>query len=294
MIKHLAILLLILPLTAKESAPVEVTDFVRVKETKEKVELQTSNTTYVKGDQRVTLIGAVHVADESYYDELNMLFKKYDRVLYEMVGGENIVSWIKQREQLKKSNKKGNRGVHALGKAYGRAAEFLNLAEQIDGIDYFAKNMVHADLTHPEFSKLQKERGESIKGFEKESNQKRVEEQREKSAKESEKKTKSKSEDIADNLKKDLTGDANKVKRRFMDNLGTMDDHIRSLKTESVVITDRNAKCLRVLAEQFKNKHLNCAIFFGSAHFPSMEKSLFDLGFEKKEQSWMTAWNLSN
>jgi hypothetical protein len=35
---------------------------------------------------KVDLISAVHVADRSYYQELNRLFKTYDAVLYELVA----------------------------------------------------------------------------------------------------------------------------------------------------------------------------------------------------------------
>ncbi len=36
----------------------------------------------------VDLIGAIHIADKSYYDTLNESFKGYDALLYEMVGSE--------------------------------------------------------------------------------------------------------------------------------------------------------------------------------------------------------------
>ncbi|MEX2026875.1 MAG: hypothetical protein WEH44_06230, partial [Pirellulaceae bacterium] len=39
-----------------------------------------------KPDVQVDLIGAVHVGDKAYYDELNKLFESYDAVLYELVA----------------------------------------------------------------------------------------------------------------------------------------------------------------------------------------------------------------
>ena len=37
-------------------------------------------------DQVVNLVGAVHVADRPYFDQLNLLFEPYDFVLYELVA----------------------------------------------------------------------------------------------------------------------------------------------------------------------------------------------------------------
>ncbi len=38
----------------------------------------------------VALIGAVHVAEPEYYDRLNKLFRRYDVLLFEMIGGEGL------------------------------------------------------------------------------------------------------------------------------------------------------------------------------------------------------------
>ena len=38
----------------------------------------------------VALIGAIHVAEPEYYDWLNKLFRRYDVLLFEMIGGEGL------------------------------------------------------------------------------------------------------------------------------------------------------------------------------------------------------------
>ena len=38
----------------------------------------------------VALIGAIHVAEPEYYDRLNKLFRRYDVLLFEMIGGEGL------------------------------------------------------------------------------------------------------------------------------------------------------------------------------------------------------------
>ena len=66
--------------------------FVRVsKEAKMPLALQTAVVKY-KSDSKetegveVSLIGAVHIAEKSYYEKLNKLFTEYDALLYEMVS----------------------------------------------------------------------------------------------------------------------------------------------------------------------------------------------------------------
>ncbi|MDC0323137.1 hypothetical protein OAL33_00985, partial [Akkermansiaceae bacterium] len=85
---------------AKEGVLVEKkTDFLRVKESEKSAKLQTAITTYEKDGAKVALIGAIHIADQSYYDALNKKFATYDRVLFEMIGGERMGEIQKQGEK---------------------------------------------------------------------------------------------------------------------------------------------------------------------------------------------------
>jgi hypothetical protein len=59
-----------------------------------------------------------------------------------------------------------------------------------------------------------------------------------------------------------------------------------------VIISDRNAKCLRVLKKQVKRGHKMLGIFYGAAHFPDMEKRLVEKGYQQISQEWMTAWDV--
>jgi len=79
----------------QEAAAVEAkTDFIRVSKTDKNVFLETGVTTYTKGDVTVDLIGAVHIGDKTYYEQLNTEFTNYESLLYELVGGENIKQHI--------------------------------------------------------------------------------------------------------------------------------------------------------------------------------------------------------
>ena len=72
---------------AAEKAKEEGTKFLRfIEEGRDGGRLETAIATY-KNDKGATvqLIGAVHIADPSYYDGLNKTFAGYDALLYEMV-----------------------------------------------------------------------------------------------------------------------------------------------------------------------------------------------------------------
>ncbi len=85
----------------------------------------------------VDLIGAVHIADKSYYKTLNEMFRSYEALLYEMVTDPEMV------KQLKKGNVKDRSAISAL---QGGMKEALGLSFQLEEIDYDAKNFVHADM----------------------------------------------------------------------------------------------------------------------------------------------------
>ena len=94
-------------------------------------------------DVTVDLVGAVHVGEREYYDQLNQLFESYDAVLYELVAPE------------------GTRVVPGQKRASSNPVSFLQkvmknvlkLEFQLDRIDYTKPNMVHADMSPKSFRK---------------------------------------------------------------------------------------------------------------------------------------------
>ncbi|MDB4454120.1 hypothetical protein OAK89_00585 [Akkermansiaceae bacterium] len=252
---------------AKEGVLVEKkTDFLRVKESEKSAKLQTAITTYEKDGAKVALIGAIHIADQSYYDALNKKFATYDRVLFEMIGGERMGEIQKQGEK-----------PSFLGKTYAAVAGFLKLTDQKTAVDYSAKNFVHADLSLTEFKALQEKRGESLLSFAVEASQAA---------------DKKKQPSMIKLLTAMITGDSDKVKLQLIGTLGDGDDQIGAFAGESVIITDRNAKCLQVLDAQLKAGHENLGIFYGAAHFPDMEETLKEKGFTIVKQEWLNAWTV--
>jgi len=77
------------------------TDYIRVHKTEKEVFLQTGITRFTKEDIIIDFIGAVHIADQKYYEDLNKVFTNYDSLLFEMIGGENIQEQLKQLEKAR-------------------------------------------------------------------------------------------------------------------------------------------------------------------------------------------------
>jgi hypothetical protein len=190
-----------------------------------------------------------------------------------MIGGEKFAAPPEPEAAADKARKFS--GLHQI---YDTVARFLRLSGQVESIDYTAENFVHADLTLAEFAEMQAQRGESLLGF-------------------AMKAAKSdpdapKQPDPVNLLKALLSGNSNLLKLEIVHTLGRGDDQIAAFAGESVIITDRNERCLEVMHRELAAGRANLGIFYGAAHFPDMEKRLLDLGFKRTQQEWLTAWNV--
>ena len=133
----------------------ESLDFIRFKEYDFNASLETDSAKYINDDGvEVELIGVVHIADKKYYQEFNEQFKKYDSLLYEMVGGDPDKPLTK--EDLAANKKNPMRFFQLL------IGGMMKLDFQLDHIDYTAKNFVHADMTMETFQERQKAKGENL------------------------------------------------------------------------------------------------------------------------------------
>jgi hypothetical protein len=247
-------------------------NFIRVDEDDTAARLQTAVTRYEKDGTAVDLIGAVHIADKSYYETLTERFKTYDALLFEMIGGERMPQ---AAEPLPGD---GKQNLSALHKVHDMVAKFLDLTGQMDSIDYTAENFVHADLSHAEFTAMQKERGESLLGFALKAGKDAPEP--------------ANPPDTAKLLTAMLAGKSNLVKLEIVHTLGQGDDQIAAFAGESVIISDRNRRCLEVMDRQLAAGKRKLGIFYGAAHFPDMEKRLLAQGFKRVKQEWLTAWDI--
>lgn len=248
-------------------------DFIRVDQDERESRLQTALASYEHGDVKVDLIGAVHIADEAYYRALNETFKGYEGVLFEMIGGERLGEQAPMEELAA-----GDDDASALTKAYDKAAKFLALTGQMEHIDYTARNFIHADLTAAEFQTKQAERKETLLRFMVKA-----------ALVEQDPKSQPNSFRL---LKAFVARDPDLVKMEIVGSLGAGDDQVAMFTGETVIIGDRNQRCMEVLDREIAAGKRKLGIFYGAAHFPDMEKLLLDRGFKPTGTVWRTAWNI--
>ncbi len=272
--------------TADTGAVVEAAredEFIRVEEREEATKLETAVVRLTKGDASVELVGAIHIADKKYYQALNERFTRYDALLWEGIGGgkpaaPRMIAEAEEEEvpaaEVKKKGKLD--GLHG---AYEAGAKWLDLAYQMKEIDYTKANFVHADLSIEEFTGLQEERGETLLGF------------MLKAGLEADTK-KVKQPSTIKLLTSLIRGNKNGLKRELVHSLGAADDQVSSLAGDSVIISDRNAKCLEVLAREVAAGRKKLGIFYGAAHFPDMVKRLLAEGWVQTGTEWITAWDI--
>ena len=232
-----------------------------------------------EGDHPVVdLVGAVHVGDKEYYDQLNQEFKNYDAVLYELVAapGANVPG--------KRDKAKAESGVSFLQRAIKSA---LKLEFQLDEIDYTRANFVHADMSPSEFSATMQKRGENIFTMIRQM--------------------------MAASMKQQMAGgkqpndlqligallasdDGVALKRIAAEQLGNLEVMSEAMggKEGSTIITERNRKALEVLRERIdEGKAKTFGIFYGAGHFPDMEERLVkEFGLVRRTERWVTAWKM--
>ena len=227
---------------------------------------------------KVDLVGAVHIGDKEYYEQLNKEFKKYDSVLYEMVKPADLdPAQFKGRPQS---------GVSMMQTFMQKQ---LDLAYQLDEVNYGAKNFVHADMTVKQFRKQQQARGESMIML-------MLKLMREDMASRAKKEKRAVDISTAELLRA-LLSPTRSVELKYL--LARQFNEMERLtaglnnKKGSVILTDRNKVALKVLKKEMDTGKKKLAIFYGAAHLPGMEKRMIEkMGFERKRTRWVKAWDL--
>ena len=240
--------------------------------------LQTAVATYRKADSpdgvEVVLIGAVHIGETGYYHKLNELFKTYDALLYEMVSDPEM--GIPDPEE---------RGLSPISTIQVGMKNSLELAFQLDEVDYKAKNFVHADMTPEEFFETMKSRQEGVLQMFFRSLGSGIAMQ-----------SSGKGGDVG--MLAALVSDdrAKGLRRAFAEQMQMMDGQMAALTGEdgkSTLITERNAKAFEVLDRQIKAGKKKLGIFYGAGHLKDMHQRLVDdYGMQLVETKWLDAWGL--
>jgi hypothetical protein len=221
----------------------------------------------------VDLVGAVHVAEKSYYDQLNKAFEKYDALLFELVADKDTVP---------KAGRRSGSPVSAIQVAM---KNFLDLDFQLDDVDYTKRNFVHADMSPDEMAKSMADRGESIWSMM----------LRMMAAGMAQQSGASNNSDLDLIMALFDKNRAIQMKRFMADQMESMDGVMLALEGPkgSTLISARNQAALKVLAEEIKGGKKKLAIFYGAGHLSDMEKHLIaDFGLKRADERWLEAWNL--
>jgi hypothetical protein len=242
--------------------------------------LETGIVTYKNKDGVVVhLVGALHVGEKAYYDGLAKTFKSYDALLYEMVKPKGMAPPAP-----------GQKSHSAVSTFQRFLKDTLALDFQLDDIDYTQKNFVHADLDAETFDAMQKQRGESILGIMLHS--------------------------MLHEMQKEADGQAdNRPQMGMIDLLMAMrsPDRPRQLKlllgrqfgdiedqmsgldgpNGSVIITERNKKCLDTLTKEIADGKKDIGIFFGAGHMHDMSARLKEMGFKETGSEWRVGWDMT-
>lgn len=227
----------------------------------------------------VDLIGAVHVGDAVYYQQLNERFTRYDALLYELVAPEGHV--VTPGEAASQRS--------PLGAVQGGMKTMLELEHQLEIIDYNRPNFVHADMSPEEFFKSMEDRGEGVfqmlfrmmgQGI----------------AMQSKQLAEGESTDI-DLMRALFSPDrARQLKIVFARQMAQLEVSLGALSGEggSTLITERNKTALGVLRREINAGKSKLGVFYGAGHLSDMDDRLREqFGLLPEAITWLTAWDLA-
>jgi len=268
--------------TNEAGAKGKPTEFVRLHEdSKTKVaELQVALVRYKNADGVIVdLVGAVHIGETDYYDDLNVRFADYDAVLFEMVGGydEMTNADMNGREQspvsfLQNMLKSG-----------------LGLEFQLDGVEYGKDNFLHADMSAAEFAEEQQASGEGLMKL-----LRRASEEQTKMLEENPRAVPQLS--MVGLLRILASPDSTtEFKYLFAKQLLAAESLVDALEEdgETVLVGGRNRVALERMREAIEAGSQKLAIFYGAVHLRGMEAELIEKdGFRRVSVEWLPAWRM--
>ena len=223
----------------------------------------------------VDLVGAIHIADVTYYEELNARFRDYDAVLYELVAPEGT-----------RVPHGGVEGGGLLSGFQGGLAGVLGLSFQLDHVDYTRPNLIHADLSPEDISRTMADRGETVLDYI------------------ARLFTMSMSEYARDPMGVRSMGliaaffsaDRERLlKAQVAPMMLDMESVTAAFEGEdgSILVSERNKRAVSVLEERIELGDRRIAIFYGAAHMKDMAGQIeARLGLRQDDTVWIDAWDL--
>jgi len=202
------------------------------------------------------------------------MFMGFDALLYELVADPE--QGLPDPEE---------RGVSPISSIQVGMKDALELAFQLDEIDYKAENFVHADMTPEEFFTTMETRKEGMlqllfrsmgAGLAMQSS------------------GKSSDLDLISALMSKNRGRA--LRRSLAEQMGSMDGQMAAITGEdgkSTLITERNAKAFQVMDREIESGKKKLGIFYGAGHLKDMHQTLVeDYGMQPVKTEWLDAWDL--
>ena len=243
--------------------------------------LQTSIATY-ENESGVTLslVSAVHMADERYYDTLNDYFQSQDAVLYELVAEPD------QRPAFDETAAGPGAGspVSMMQRAMAR---FLKVSFQLEQIDYTQANFRHADVSPAQLNEIMQSKNEnSFSMF--------LSLALAQSVSQTNSRPESELGSLA-MLRAMMTPQRDAVAKYLLaKELSSAELSALSAELEAqlTILGDRNRAALRVLKASLKEPQVRqLSIFYGAAHMPGIERAIVGgFGFKKVGEQWLDAW----
>ncbi|MBM3461144.1 MAG: hypothetical protein FJX76_03485 [Armatimonadetes bacterium] len=235
--------------------------------------------------QRVDLVSVVHVGERKYYQGLNERFRGYDAVLYELIlddGGTGKAP----RGPVEIPRDGGD--VSLLSQVQMILCNLLGLEFQLRGVNYGARNFVHADMTSSEFRAAMEKSGETPMTLLMRVLQVAMKNPGTVDDRELEK------IDIFALLGRPPTPQEQRILRRvFASSFEDVDEVMNSVMGTSI-IAGRNGKALRVLARELKAGRRSLALFYGAGHMADFEQRLVKQhGARLERREWLDAWDLT-
>jgi hypothetical protein len=228
--------------------------------------------------QYVDLIGAVHVGDKKYYDELNRWFRQYQALLYELVAPPGT----------RVERGRGTSNLHPVGALQNGVKSMLELEHQLEQVDYTQRNFVHADMSPEEFGQSMVDRDESFMQMYMRMAGQAIAEQ-----------SNDPSQGMMMNLEllEALTSEdkALKLKTIIAKQFEMMESTLSGMSGPegSTLITERNKRALDVLRKQQRMGRRKLGIFYGAGHLNDMHERLVkDFQMQPVGIMWMEAWDL--
>lgn len=234
----------------------------------------------------VDLVGAIHLADAVYYRNLNRAFLRYDKVLYEMVDGEDVPELLRlarkigdgtatEEEQARfvlmvdeQQQDTGSPFNNMLAHYYVLMSQTLGLSLQSECIDYSLESMVFADMSSEEFARAMHRRGESWFTL----------------------LLRSSLESGSDSLAP-LAFTRSGMRRTVIRALAAESNNSSTAWEQSAIIVSRNEKCFAVFDRELATAPhgTRIAIFYGAMHLRDMHYRMLSRGFSLQGVQWITA-----